>query len=88
MNIQEIIDKNLKECFEIHNEKISDKYRPYLTKIAQEIHNNALDLVLKNVNIAIFTEDKQLHNVKDIITVSNGSYYEVNKKSIEQLKIK
>jgi hypothetical protein len=88
MNIQEIIDKNLKECFEIHNEKISDKYRPYLTKIAQEIHNNALDLAIENSKVYLKQANSEYED--KILKEHNTGYgwITVDKQSIEQLKIK
>jgi len=58
-----------------------------MTNKEKQIHNNAIDLCINTVKVGIYTKEGELFNVKNTITLDNGSYYEVNKEELEKLKL-
>lgn len=49
--MKELLEKYLKECYDIHNVQIPDKYIPYLLEFGKAIHNNAVDSCIENAEV-------------------------------------
>lgn len=83
MNIQEIFDKCCQQVAlnnKLGKNLVTGHRRTYYNEavelFAKEIHNNALDLALQNVEITYLGGNSDIND------------FEIDKQSIEQLKIK
>lgn len=84
MNFEEILEKYQEDTDHYADQ---DYVKDKLLKFAEEIHNKAIDLCIKEAKVGIYTKESELFNVKSVITLDNGSYYSVDIERLEKLKL-
>jgi hypothetical protein len=77
---EEIMSKHFKECFETHNEKISEKYRLYFHKAMLEYANQEMEKAVNEF------KEELLNNLPSPYIADDLYYIDRIKEVIEKLK--
>lgn len=87
--VEEIMNKHFKECFETHNETISEKYKLYFCKAMNEYAQQEREKAVSEFKDRLINELESLFNFHEEFThqrmCATGAEY-VRTKIIEKLK--
>ena len=84
MNFEEILEKYQEDTDHYADQ---DYVKDKLLKFAEEIHNKAINLCIKEARVGVYTKEGELFNTRKTITTNNGSYYSVAIEELEKLKL-